>query len=62
MFTSELTDFTVGQDIRFWSERVFGVPVHATVTAIGRKYLTVEARYGLATWVAKIHPSRVIAE
>lgn len=31
--------FKVGQELKVWSERVFGVPVHFTITKVGSKLL-----------------------
>lgn len=50
----------VGQKIKFWSEKVFGVPVPAKVLKVGPKYIHVEANFYGVVWKTKIHPARVL--
>jgi hypothetical protein len=57
----EISDIKVGQRVEFWSERVFGVPAHGTVTKVGRKLVHVDAWYGGAEWSTRIAVSRIVA-
>jgi hypothetical protein len=43
-----------GEVYKVWSERVFGVPVHFTVTKIGRTMVHGTAYYGMDEWPMKI--------
>ena len=52
--------FTVGQELKVWSEKVMGVAVHFTVEKVGTKYLHGTFRYGLAEWKDKIVPGRIV--
>jgi hypothetical protein len=49
-----------GDRITFWSERVLGVPVDATVLKVGRVYIHVEAWHNGTSWKGRIHPGRMI--
>lgn len=52
--------YHVGQECRAWSERVFGVPVHFTITKVGTKLLHGTFSYNGVTWTGKIPPERLL--
>jgi hypothetical protein len=52
--------FTVGQELKVWSERVLGVPVRFVVTKVGRKYLHGDFYYGFSQWKGAIVPGRIV--
>lgn len=51
--------FHVGQELKVTSNRVFGVPVHFTVTRVGRKLLHGIFYYGMVEWKGAIRPERI---
>lgn len=52
----------VGQNIKFWSNKVFGVPVVAQVKRVDKDgFLYLNAYYNGVGWNAsKVHPDRVL--
>lgn len=60
---SGLEGIKVGDRFRFWSERVFGVPVAARVTRVTKTgKLYVEAYFNGVTWRTRLHPDRIVKE
>lgn len=52
----------VGDSIKFWSNRVFGVPISAKVCRIyknGNKVAVLAYYHGI-TWKTTIHPARIL--
>jgi hypothetical protein len=49
------------EKIKFWSEKVFGVPVDAVITRRWKDgTLSVKANYFGAKWSERIHPGRIV--
>jgi hypothetical protein len=49
-----------GAECMVWSERVFGVPVHAIVLKLNHKRFDAQLIYHGNVWTAKLHAARVV--
>lgn len=53
--------YHVGQEVKAWSERVFGIPVPFKITKVGTKLIHGDFTYAGHTWHASgIHPDRIL--
>lgn len=53
-------EFRVGQELKVWSERVMGVPVHFKITKVGTKLLHGTFAYAMSAWEGAIVPERIV--